>query len=101
MHGRPSSSDCSAGDRAETPFAPGERGKLYFYLTANGAWNQGGDLDLQTTVVDRQEGEFTLVHGMRGTGYFHLVLANPEHYSRMFANVYFGTGDNVLRKKPW
>ena len=58
-------------------------------------------LDLQMTEVDKQEGEFTLVHGMTGTGYFHLVLADPQRYSRMFANVYFGTGDNVLRKKSW
>jgi hypothetical protein len=34
-----------------------------------------------------------------GPGYFHLILTDPERYSRMFANVYFGTGDNVLRKK--
>jgi hypothetical protein len=78
---------------------PGERGKLYFYLTAEGARDQGADLDLQTTSADGPEGEFTLVHGMAGAGYFHLVLADSERYSRAFANVYFGTGDNVLRKK--
>jgi hypothetical protein len=38
---------------------------------------------------------------MLGEGYFHLVLTDPERYSRMFANVYFGTGKNVLRKKSW
>ncbi len=58
-------------------------------------------LDLQSVDADKQEGEFTLVHGMLGTGYFHLVLTDPERYSQMFANVYFGTGDNVLRKKSW
>ena len=58
-------------------------------------------LDLQITAVDKPEGEFTLVHGMSQSGYFHLVLADPERYSRTFANVYFGTGDNVLRKKSW
>ncbi|MHB1422240.1 MAG: hypothetical protein ACYC3I_03380 [Gemmataceae bacterium] len=58
-------------------------------------------LDLQSTDVDKQEGEFTLLHGMFGHDSFHLVLADPERYSRMFANVYFGTGDNVLRKKSW
>jgi RNA polymerase sigma factor (sigma-70 family) len=79
----------------------GERGKLYFYETAEGASNQTtATLDLQATVVDKQEGEFTLVHGMAGPGYFHLYLADPERYSRYFANVYFGTGDNVLRRKP-
>jgi RNA polymerase sigma factor (sigma-70 family) len=67
------------------------------------AWTSSGTptLDLQMTDVDKPEGEFTLVHGMLGSGYFHLVLADPERYSRMFANVYFGTGDNVLRKKSW
>jgi len=59
------------------------------------------DLDLQTTTVDKASGEFTLMHGMAGNGYFHLVLASPERYSQPFANVYFGTGDNVLRKKTW
>jgi RNA polymerase sigma factor (sigma-70 family) len=88
--------------RGKYKLPPGQRGKIYFYATASGAW--GGittTLDLQSTAVDKQEGEFTLVHGMLGTGYFHLVLADPERYSQMFANVYFGTGDNVLRKKTW
>ena len=80
---------------------PGERGMLYFYETAEGAWGAiTTTLDLQYTAVDRQEGEFTLVHGMAGPGYFHLYLAAAERYSRTFANVYFGTGDNVWRKKP-
>ena len=78
----------------------GERGKLYFYETAEGAWNEAATLDLQTVTLDKQEGEFTVVHGMAGPGYFHLYLAAPDRYSRMFANVYFGTGDNVWRKKP-
>jgi RNA polymerase sigma factor (sigma-70 family) len=88
--------------RGKYVLPPGERGKIYFYATATGDW--GGvtaTLDLQTSGVEKQEGEFTLVHGMAGTGHFHLYLADPQHYSRMFANVYFGTGDNVLRKKTW
>lgn len=56
-------------------------------------------LDLQFTSLDKQKGEFTLIHGMTETGYFHLILTDPERYSHMFANVYFGTGNNVLRKK--
>jgi RNA polymerase sigma factor (sigma-70 family) len=81
---------------------PGERGKLYFFVTAEGAWGQAWTttFDLQTAAVDKEEGEFTLVHGMGGPGYFHLYLAAAERYSRTFANVYFGTGDNVWRKKP-
>jgi RNA polymerase sigma factor (sigma-70 family) len=78
----------------------GERGKLYLYQTA--AWNQpSATLDLQVAEADKSEGEFTLIHSMLGPGYFHVVLAHPDKYSRMFANVYFGTGDNVLRKKTW
>jgi hypothetical protein len=78
----------------------GERGKLYLYQTAE--WNQpSATTDLQMADADKAEGEFTLVHSMLGPGYFHVVLAHPDRYSRMFANVYFGTGDNVLRKKTW
>jgi RNA polymerase sigma factor (sigma-70 family) len=78
----------------------GERGKLYLYQTAE--WSQpSATLDLQMADADKPEGEFTLLHGMAGPGYFHVVLAHPDRYSRMFANVYFGTGDHVLRKKNW
>jgi hypothetical protein len=89
--------------RGKYVLPPGEHGKLYFYATAEGPWGQAAtaDLDLQSTTLDREKGEFTLMHGMAGTGYFHLYLASPERYERMFANVYFGTGDNVLRKKSW
>jgi RNA polymerase sigma factor (sigma-70 family) len=89
--------------RGKYVLPPGERGKLYFYETASGNWGQTptADLDLQSTTLDKEKGEFTLLHGMAGPGYFHLYLASPERYSRMFANVYFGTGDNVLREKSW
>jgi RNA polymerase sigma factor (sigma-70 family) len=80
----------------------GVRGKLYFYETSSGDWDNSktATLDLQMAAADKREGEFTLVHGMLGEGSFHIVLADEERYSRMFANVYFGTGDNVWRKKP-
>ena len=78
----------------------GERGMLYFYATAGGAWGQTASLDLQSTAVDKQEGEFALIHGMAGPGHFHLILTAAERYSRQFANVYFGTGDNVWREQP-
>jgi hypothetical protein len=58
-------------------------------------------MDLQQVSLDKEKGEFTLLHGMGGPGYFHLYLASPDSYSRYFANVYFGTGDNVLRKMTW
>jgi RNA polymerase sigma factor (sigma-70 family) len=81
---------------------PGERGRLYFYETATGGWGRTptADLDLQSMTLDKEKGEFALLHGMAGPGYFHLYLASPDRYSRMFANVYFGTTDNVLRKTP-
>lgn len=85
--------------RGRYKLPPGQHGKIYFYATAGGTWGAiGTTLDSQMTEVGEPEGEFTLVHGMLGDGYFHLVLADPERYSRMFANVYFGTGKNVLRK---
>jgi RNA polymerase sigma factor (sigma-70 family) len=81
----------------------GERGKLYFYETATGDWGRAHSttMDLQTADLDKESGEFMLMHGMEGPGYFHLYLASPDRYSRMFANVYFGTGDNVLKEKSW
>lgn len=86
--------------RGKYVLPPGERGKLYFYETATGNWGNTptANMDLQYTTLERQKGEFTLMHGMAGPGYFHLYLASPDQYSRYFANVYFGTGDNVLRK---
>jgi RNA polymerase sigma factor (sigma-70 family) len=78
----------------------GQRGKLYFYETADGAWGNSGiaTMDLQTVDLEQEKGEFTVMHVMGGPGYFHLYLASPESYSRYFANVYFGTGPSVLRK---
>ena len=78
---------------------PGERGMLYFYATAGGPWGKTASLDLQSTAVER-EGEFALIHGMAGPGHFHLILTDAEKYSRWFADVYFGTGENVHRNNP-
>src|SRR5262249_19479558 len=51
--------------RGKYRLPPGERGKLYFYATATGDWaGVSSTLDLQSTELDKQEGEFTLVHGM-------------------------------------
>jgi RNA polymerase sigma factor (sigma-70 family) len=86
--------------RGKYKLPAGQKGKLYFYATAEGAGAVTGTLDLQMLDLDKPEGEFTLVHGMENFGYFHLILADPERYSQWFANVYFGTGDTVLRKKP-
>jgi RNA polymerase sigma factor (sigma-70 family) len=72
-----------------------ENGKVYFYETATEGSGSGPVLDLQTTVVTKGQGEFTLLHNMAVNGYFHLLLEAPDG---RYANVYFGTGDNVLRK---
>ncbi len=86
--------------RGKYVLPPGERGMLYFYATAGGAWGQTASLDLQSTAADKQQGEFALIHGMAGPGHFHLILTAAERYSRWFADVYFGTGDNVWREQP-
>ena len=95
---------------------------IYFHESASGPNGVGPEMDLQWTKVDKAEGEFTLMHAMRGSnggidprafaghpaaelfakygtsgpGFFHLQLATdgPE-----FADMYFGTSDNVMRKK--
>jgi RNA polymerase sigma factor (sigma-70 family) len=80
---------------------PGVRGRVHFYATAGGAWGAlPTTLDLQSMDVHRERGEFALVHGMSGPGHFHLILTEADRYSHWFADVYFGTGDNVWRKKP-
>jgi hypothetical protein len=77
-----------------------EDGTLYFYETASGWNNTGPNLDLQYTAVKKGTGEFTLLHGMGGPGFFHLVLMAADGQKQVtYANVYFGTGDNVWRKK--
>ena len=87
--------------RGKYKLPAGQRGTLYFYETATGNWGREptANMDLQQITLDKPSGEFTLLHGMQGPGYFHLYLASPVKYSHYFANVYFGTGDNVLRKK--
>src|SRR5262249_4370711 len=86
--------------RGKYVLPPRQRGALYFFATADGDWGRvETTMDPQHTILDKEKGEFTLMHGMAGPGFFHLYLASPDRYSQMFANVYFGTGDNVWRKK--
>jgi RNA polymerase sigma factor (sigma-70 family) len=99
------------------------RATVYFHESANGPNGVGPEMDLQSTKVDKAEGEFTLMHAMRGSNagadartltgdpaldlllakygtsgpsFFHLQLVTD---GREFADTYFGTGDNVMRKK--
>jgi beta-lactamase regulating signal transducer with metallopeptidase domain len=83
--------------RGKYRLPPGQPGRLYFYATASGPWGETASLDLQATELEGQEGEFALIHGMAGPGSFHLILTDPDRYSQWFANVYFGTGENVQR----
>jgi RNA polymerase sigma factor (sigma-70 family) len=79
-----------------------DHGTLYFHETATEGPGIGPELDLQYTRVERGKGEFTLLHAMGEPGYFHLTLiGEKQDNSDTVADVYFGTGDNVLRKKPW
>ncbi len=69
-----------------------KRGKLYFYVTSNGTWGQSGEttFDLQSTTVEKDKGEFTLVHGMGGPGEFHLILYSDDGGKEVWlANQYF------------
>jgi hypothetical protein len=104
--------------RGKYALPAGYLGKLYFYATVPGhvvarrgddgrlarpqvvsddPWGDTASLDLQSTELDAQEGDFALIHGMAGRGYFHLSLTDANRYSNWFADVYFGSGDNVLR----
>ncbi|HEX3601322.1 MAG TPA: sigma-70 family RNA polymerase sigma factor, partial [Lacipirellulaceae bacterium] len=87
--------------RGKYTLPPGEKGRLYFYETSNGQWGREptSDVDLQKVDLDKETGEFTLVHGMMGPGSFHLYLASPDKYSHYFANVYFRTVDNGQREQ--
>ena len=81
---------------------PGKNdGTLYFYRTATD-WDSGVGpvLDLQRATVKQGHGEFTLMHAMAGPGYLHLQLLGTKAEKGVnYADVYFGTGDNVWRKK--
>jgi RNA polymerase sigma factor (sigma-70 family) len=79
------------GKRVEDPI-------IYPHLYLNDLQYSVPTLDLQTIHLPKGQGEFTLLHTMTGPGFFHLVMTERDNYSNAFANVYFGTGDNVLRK---
>ena len=78
-----------------------EDGTLYFHLTASRAADgTGTEMDLQNTNVTKGQGEFTLLHGMSVPGSFHLSLIGKNGDRQVwYADQYFGTGDNVYRKK--
>jgi RNA polymerase sigma factor (sigma-70 family) len=78
-----------------------DEGVLNFYLTSTSPNSQGADLDLQHMAVKRGQGHFTLVHAMSWPGSLHVELMVSDRGRPVrIANVYFGTGANVLRKRP-
>jgi RNA polymerase sigma factor (sigma-70 family) len=81
-----------------------DRGTLYFHLSAtDNRFAFAYENDLQCASIQKGEGEFTLMHIMVGPGYFHLQLIGENldqpSTSTTVADLYFGTGDNVCRRK--
>jgi RNA polymerase sigma factor (sigma-70 family) len=78
-----------------------DEGTIYFHLTSEQWGKLEADFDLQRTAVKKGRGEFTLLHGMAGSGGFHIhLIARDGDRQVTIANVYFGTGDNVRHKRP-
>jgi hypothetical protein len=71
-----------------------DSGKLYFWQTAKNWHNSGPNIDTQVERAKKGEGRFTLLHHMRGPGWFHVVMRAD---GREVADVYFGHGDTLLK----
>jgi len=79
-----------------------DEGELVFWETAKGWKTSGPNMDTQVMRVRQGEGKFVLLHDMPGPGYFHLVLHAGEGSERTtVADVYFGHGETLLKKKTW
>ncbi len=77
-----------------------DEGQLVFWETAKGWHNSGPNIDTQVMRVRQGAGRFLLLHAMPGPGYFHLVLHAGEGRERKtVADVYFGHGETLLKKK--
>jgi RNA polymerase sigma factor (sigma-70 family) len=78
-----------------------DEGTIYLHLTSEQWGKLQVDFDLQRIAVKKGQGEFTLMHGMAGSGGFHVhLIARDGNRQVTIANVYFGTGDNVRHKRP-
>jgi beta-lactamase regulating signal transducer with metallopeptidase domain len=74
------------------------RATLAAYVTAaDAADGNGSSFKVQTTVVDRGDGTFTLILPMSCRGWPH-VSFYPTDGGSDFGGSYFGTGDSVLKK---
>ena len=79
-----------------------DEGELVFWETAKGWHNSGPNMDTQVMRVRPGTGKFVLLHDMPGPGYFHLVLhAGAGSARTTVADVYFGSGETLLKKKTW
>jgi hypothetical protein len=75
-----------------------DRAMLAAYITAMDADNgKGASLEVQTTIVNRGNGTFTLVLPMSCRGWPH-VSFYPAEGGGDFGGNYFGSGDSVLKR---
>ena len=75
-----------------------DRATLAAYTTAKDAANgRGASLKVQTTVVNRGNGAFTLFLPMSYKGWPHISFY-PAGGGEAFGGNYFGTGDSVLKR---
>jgi len=73
-----------------------DAGEVFFHV--KGPSNAGTDLDLQHLPVHRGSATFAVVHGMSKDGNCHVSLFTTKGSDFVpAADVYFGSGGNVLR----
>ena len=74
-----------------------EAGEVFFHV--KGPSNAGSDLDLQHVHVQRGSGTFSVVHGFSRDGNCHVALFARKGSDYVpAADLYFGSGANVLRE---
>jgi hypothetical protein len=84
--------------RGTYTLASHDRAMLAAFTTARDAENGSGPyLEVQTTVVNRGQGTFTLFLPMSYRGWPH-VSFYPADHGESFGGNYFGTGDTVLKR---
>ena len=80
----------------------GQRGKLYFYVSDDGTWgreHRDSLISKPWRSTSQRASSFSFT-AWRALGTSTSTWQTGSAYSRTFANVYFGTGDTVWRKKP-
>ena len=84
--------------RGTCELASADSGEVFFHV--KGPSNVGGDLDVQKAAVRRGRGTFSVMHTLTKDGFCHVSLftRNGSDYVPA-ADVYFGSGANVLREE--